>query len=139
MTRLPFRRHPSALFVATLLATAAVSPAHAQSSADQAHAMAFLDSLAMPARAAVCAEKQPGYQDRFQPAFARWREAHQADIAAGEATMRQAATSAGAGATMDSDLKTVTQRTVDLLRAAPPEKQQQECDGMLKAMADTSH
>ena len=125
------RHLPHLPLAAAMLAVAAVAAgsAHAQSDAEQADAMAFLDSLALPLRAQVCAEHLPGYADRFQPVFARWRAARQPRIAAGEATMRAAA--AKAGVPMEPDVRTVTQRAADLLRASPPEMLKQDCDEML--------
>jgi hypothetical protein len=42
----------------------------------------------MPKKADICANKIPGYSDKFEPAFAHWKKANATRLSAGETFLR---------------------------------------------------
>jgi hypothetical protein len=89
----------------------------------------FLYSLQLPKQALACAERIPGYDARFQPAFARCKAQNAGTIANGEAFMRAAAKEAGQP--FESDLEKASQARADGLRRATPEALAKTCDALL--------
>jgi hypothetical protein len=67
---------------------ALVMGAAMSASAQDDSANLYMDAVAMPKKAKVCAVKQSDFQTRFDAAFAKWRSAHKAQLAQGERTLR---------------------------------------------------
>jgi hypothetical protein len=57
-------------------------------------AMLFLESISMPKKAVVCSARLAGFTSKFDPAYAKWKDANAALLAQGEAFLRAEATAA---------------------------------------------
>jgi hypothetical protein len=82
----------------------------------------------------VCSERQPEYGGRFDPLFAKWKEAHLQSLAAGEKELRSIQWPAGV--TPEAALAGVGDGFELDFRRAPPEKVTVECASVLSELED---
>ncbi|MBX3625555.1 MAG: hypothetical protein KF892_11115 [Rhizobacter sp.] len=108
-----------------------MATAHAQNGGNEHDAMLYLESLAMPKRATVCANRLAGYAHKFDPKFAAWRNANQARLVAGEATLR-------AQQDFANQVQSVTLVATQNLERATPELLKEDCNAMLDELTVAS-
>lgn len=119
------------LFLALALPVAA---AQAQTTLDdEPNALLYLESLAMPKRASVCANRLAGYASKFDSKFAAWRTAHQARLVAGEASLRAEASKARQD--FATQVQSVTLIATQNLERATPELLKEDCNAMLAELS----
>lgn len=126
-----FRPAQTLLLLALALPMAA---AQAQSGSEP-DALLYLESLAMPKRAGVCANRLAGYSQKFEKKFSAWRSAHQARLAAGEAMLRAEASKAQQDFALQ--VQSVTLIATQNLERATPEMLKEDCNAMLDELALT--
>lgn len=66
----------------------ATQPVLANGAGQQDAATLYIDSVALPKKAAICAAHRSDFKDKFGIAFANWRKAYKAELTAGEAQLR---------------------------------------------------
>lgn len=108
-----------------------MATAYAQNGGNEHDAMLYLESLAMPKRATVCANRLAGYAHKFDPKFAAWRNANQARLVAGEATLR-------AQQDFANQVQSVTLVATQNLERATPELLKEDCNAMLDELTVAS-
>lgn len=108
-----------------------MAAAHAQAGGNEHDALLYLESLAMPKRASVCANRMAGYAHKFDPKFAAWRNANQARLVAGETALR-------AQQDFASQVQSVTLIATQNLERATPELLKEDCNAMLDELAVAS-
>lgn len=94
--------------------------------------MDYLESVAMPKRAAVCAVRMAGFSSKFDPAFARWLKENSATLQDGENFLRQAA--AAQKMDFDTHVGAVTDTDAALLKSAPQALVEENCNALLRRL-----
>jgi hypothetical protein len=128
------RIHSLALAVfATLAASAHAQAPAATSNSPEADASLYGESVLLPRRAAVCAERIADYSPRFQHAYDAWRAENAARIAIGSKVMHDSAAKGGVDA--DAGMAKVGDQEVERLRKTTLELLAHHCQLILESMA----
>lgn len=127
-----FRPAPTLLLLALAWPMAT---AHAQSGGEP-DALLYLESLAMPKRATVCANRLEGYSNKFEQKFSAWRAANKARLSAGEAALRAEASKAQQDFALQ--VQSVTLIAAQNLERATPELLKEDCNAMLQDLSVAS-
>ena len=132
------RIHTLALAVlATLAAAAHAQGPAATSNSPEADASLYGESVLLPRRAAVCAERIADYSPRFQHAYDAWRADNAARIARGSKFMHDSAAKGGVDA--DAGMAKVGDQEVERLRKTTPELLARHCALLLETLAPTAN
>ena len=105
---------------------------HAQAASEQ-EGMLYLESVAMPKRASVCAARFAGYSAKFEPLFAKWSASNQPRLVAGKAFLRAEAAKANQNFTFHAEAVAIID--AQLLEKATPEILEENCDALLQRVA----
>jgi hypothetical protein len=97
---------------------------------DEPSAMLYLESLAMSKRAPICASRMPEFANKFDPAFATWRQSNTDLLQKGEATLKAAA--AAEKKDFNAFVGAVTDGSAHALQKATPSVAEESCNAMLK-------
>jgi hypothetical protein len=116
-----------------VLGVVAVIGSGVQAFAQDKSATLYMDAVALPKKAKVCAVKQADFQPRFDAAFAKWRAAHQAELAQGERALRAQAKASNQvfPANVESETDTVAQ----MFQATPDAALPERCAAVLAQLA----
>lgn len=123
--RVPSNKKLIAAFALVLVASAA----SAATSEEERRSMLYLESIALPQKAAVCEERLPGFKQRFAPAFEAWRTANKGQLAAGEDFLR--AEAAKSNQPFLINVAAVTVLSAQMLQNSSPSILKENCDAML--------
>ncbi|MDY0057496.1 MAG: hypothetical protein RBS46_14475 [Methyloversatilis sp.] len=103
--------------------------AMAQAVLDEQDAMLYLESLAIPKKAAVCAKRVEEFSVKFDPSFVKWRRANEKQIQRGEQFLRSAA--AAENRDFKSNVEAVTDEAAKLLSSATQSIVKENCEALL--------
>lgn len=112
-----------------LLPTAAWS----QQSEESKKSVLFLESVSMPKKAKVCAEHIEGFGSKFEPAFRKWQQVNQAQLAEGEALLRVEAERTFSS--FEQSVQAITNLSAQMLSKASPDVLEQNCNAMLAKLS----
>lgn len=115
-----------------LIAALAAHGATAQATSNEQNAMLYLEAVAMPKKAAVCAKRFEQFSAQFETAFANWREANGKKIQDGEQFLRSAAVKENRD--FKKDVEAITDQAAKLLSSATPSVMKENCDALLVAV-----
>lgn len=107
-----------------------------QQSEESKKAMLLLEAVAMPKKAKVCAAHIEGFGGRFEPAFQKWLQINQAQLAEGEALLRAEAEKTFSS--FEQNVQAIANLPAQLLAKASPEVVEQNCEAMLSKLAAPS-
>jgi hypothetical protein len=101
----------------------------AQPVANEQDAMFYLEALAMPKKAAVCAKRIEAFGTKFESSFVKWRSANEKQILSGEQFLRSAA--AAENRDFKANVEAVTDQAAKVLSSATPAMVKENCDALL--------
>jgi hypothetical protein len=133
-----FRIHLLALAVfATLGGAAQATEPVARSNSPEADASLYGESVMLPRRATVCAERIADYTPRFQHAYDAWHAENAERIAEGSKFIHDSAAKGGVDA--DAGMAKLGDAEVERLRKTTPELLARHCQLILESMAPPSN
>jgi hypothetical protein len=111
------------------VAVTAAVPFVAHASAKEDNATLYMDAIALPKKARVCAAKQSDFAAKFEPAFAKWRSANKTKLASGERAAR--ATAKARNMEFSSNVEAETDIAAEMFERAPEAQLQERCADLL--------
>jgi hypothetical protein len=111
------------------VAVTAALPFVAHASAKEDNATLYMDAIALPKKARVCAAKQSDFSAKFEPAFAKWRSANKNNLAAGERTAR--ATAKARNIEFASNVEAETDMASQMFELTPEAQLKERCADLL--------
>lgn len=114
--------------ICVVAATAAV-PFVAHASAQEDNTTLYMDAIALPKKARVCAAKQSDFAAKFEPAFAQWRSANKNKLASGERFAR--ATAKARNIEFASNVEAETDMASQMFELTPEAQLKERCADLL--------
>ncbi len=113
------------------LSVAVILPidARAQQSDASKKSILFLESVAIPKKARICAAHIEGFDAQFELAYAKWVKTHQTELAEGEALLRSEAEKTFTP--FEQNVQAVTSLSAQMLGKASQAVIQENCQAML--------
>ena len=111
------------------VAVTAALPLAAHASAKEDNATLYMDAIALPKKARVCAAKQSDFAAKFEPAFAKWRAANKSKLAAGERSARTMAKAQNIE--FPSNVEGETDMAAEMFERTPEAQLQERCADLL--------
>jgi hypothetical protein len=108
---------------------AATVPFLANASTKEDNTTLYMDAIALPKKARVCAAKQSDFAAKFEPAFAKWRSANKNKLAAGERSAR--ATAKNQNIEFPSNVEGETDMAAEMFERTPEAQLQERCADLL--------
>lgn len=116
----------------TLICAVAVSnmlPAFAQAGTLEDNSSLYMDAMALPKKATVCAARMTDFKVKFDPAFAKWRSANKVQLTAGEAQLR--ADAKAKNIPFPSNIEVETDSVAQFLQSAGDSTLKERCTDIL--------
>lgn len=108
----------------------------AQQSDASKKSILFLESVAIPKKAKVCAARIEGFGTKFEPAYEQWHKAHQAQLAEGESLLRAEAEKTFTS--FEQNVQAVTSLSAQMLGKASQAVLEENCNAMLTKLGAAS-
>ncbi len=98
--------------------------------------MLYLEAVAAPKKARVCAAHVEGFAEKFAPVFQKWEQVNQGRLAEGEALLRSEAEKSFAS--FEQNVQAVTNLSAQILAKASPAVIEENCRAMLAKLGAAS-